>query len=74
MKTSKLFKIRDAMNRGARLGRMHGKHRQEWFLIPGGPVEEKLAIELISMPDIIGEDDGLFPGLSQTYRRLRHGE
>jgi hypothetical protein len=62
------------MGRGAKLVKMHGKRRREWFLIPGGPVEEKLAIELINMPDIIGENDGLFAGLSQTYRRLRRGE
>jgi hypothetical protein len=72
--TNRIFKIRDAMAQGARLAKMHGKHRREWFLIPGGPVEEKLAIELISMPDIIGENDGLLPGLDQTYRRLRRDE
>jgi len=47
---------------------MHTRTGLKWFLVPGGEVSEKVAVELIERPDVQPDGDGLFPGISQTFR------
>jgi hypothetical protein len=53
---------------------MHGRYRVGWYIVPGGEVTEKVAIALLERPDVQPNADGLFPGISQTFkmRRLVH--
>jgi hypothetical protein len=60
-------------HRDARLALMHvtggGK---EWFVLPkGGPVKSADAEKILARPDICAMEDGLWPGLSQTWRMVR---
>jgi hypothetical protein len=47
---------------------MNTCHGAKWFIVPGGEVSEKVANELLNRPDVQPNNDGLFPGLSQTFR------
>lgn len=55
---------------GARLMMMHTKNPAEyrWFIVPGGPVETRIAEKIIDRPDVYGCADGLFPGRDQTWK------
>jgi len=62
----------DLMRDGRRhLVQMHTRHGIKWFLVPGGEVRDELAQALLARADIQPSNDGLFPGISQTfvYRR-----
>ena len=39
-----------------------------YYLVPGGYVEPKTAEKLIQHPQVRGAEDGMWPGLSQTWR------
>jgi hypothetical protein len=39
-----------------------------WFIVPGGEVSAAVAAELLKRPDVQPSGDGLFPGISQTFR------
>jgi hypothetical protein len=58
----------DLMRRGSILARMNTRYGTKWFIVPGGEVSEKVASELLNRPDVQPNNDGLFPGLSQTFR------
>jgi hypothetical protein len=62
------------MREGRSLMQMHGRYRVGWYIVPGGEVTEKVAIALLERPDVQPNADGLFPGISQTFkmRRLVH--
>jgi hypothetical protein len=47
---------------------MNTRYGTKWFIVPGGEVSEKVASELLNRPDVQPNNDGLFPGLSQTFR------
>jgi hypothetical protein len=47
---------------------MHGQGRREWFVVPGGPVNDETADRIINHPSVIGGKDGLFPNHDQTWR------
>jgi hypothetical protein len=66
------FRAADLMRTGSALVRMHTRDGTAWFLVPGGEVSEKMARALIQRPDVQPMSDGLFPGISQTYRLGRH--
>ena len=53
---------------GAVLQRMHTRHGLQYFIVPGGEIPDKIATELIERPDVQPGGDGLFPGISQTFR------
>jgi hypothetical protein len=50
------------------LTQLHTHYGMKWFLVPGGPVTEKIAKALLEHPHIQPNNDGLFPGISQTFR------
>jgi hypothetical protein len=58
---------------GARLVKMHTPGGGMDYFIPphGGRVKEADARTIIARPDIVGMEDSLFPGLSQTYKMVR---
>lgn len=58
----------DMMRSGGTLVQMHAKDGMRWYIVPGGPVTERIANELLERPDVQPSNDGLFPGISQTFR------
>jgi hypothetical protein len=50
------------------LAQMHTRFGVKWFVIPGGEVTDKVAEALLEHPHIQPSNDGLFPGISQTYK------
>jgi hypothetical protein len=56
----------------ARMANMHTPSGLQWFILPGGGrVRPADAAKIIARPDIRGQGDCLFPGLSQTWRMVR---
>lgn len=39
-----------------------------WYLVPGGEIDDPLAQELLKMRNVKPNNDGLFPGISQTWK------
>lgn len=58
----------DLMRAGSVLRQMHTRTGLKWFIVPGCEVTEKVAAELLERPDVQPSGDGLFPGISQTFR------
>jgi hypothetical protein len=58
----------DSMRAGSVLTQMHTRTGLKLFLVPGGEVSERVAAEIIERPDVQPDGDGLFPGISQTFR------
>jgi hypothetical protein len=59
------------MRTGHPLQEMHNsppRKGQSWFVIPIGEVADVDARKLLERPDVQPAFDGLFPGVSQTYR------
>ena len=54
---------------GRRLMKMHTNTPEgtQWFIVPDGPVSEATALTLIKQRDVIACEDGLFPGVSQSW-------
>lgn len=61
------YQQKNLMRAGARLMRMHTVNGMKWYLVPGGEVSEEIANNLIKEPDIKPGNDGMFPGISQTW-------
>lgn len=67
-------KAADMMRAGGTLQQMKTKHGPKWYIVPttrggdGGEITEEVAVELIERPDVQPGGDGLFPGISQTFR------
>lgn len=65
----KLNKALDLMHTGSRLMQMNkAGDAVAWYLVPGGEVSDDIAKDIISRPDVRANNDGLFPGISQTWR------
>jgi hypothetical protein len=47
---------------------MHTLEGQAFYVVPGGPVKLDDAIKIISRPDVLLFDDGLFPNAPQSWR------
>jgi hypothetical protein len=66
------MKLKDAFSRmrtGSMLVHQHDKCRKRtWYVIPGGPVTDEVADLIKNHPSVVGQKDGLFPGLDQTFR------
>jgi hypothetical protein len=60
----------DLMRSGSALVQMHdiAAVRLRWYIVPGGEITERIANELLARPDVQPSSDGLFPGISQTFR------
>jgi hypothetical protein len=61
-------KAADLMRAGGVLTRLNTNHGPRWYIVPGGEVTDKIATELLERPDVQPNGDGLFPGISQTFR------
>ena len=61
-------KAADLMRRGGILTKMHTRTGPCWFIVPDGEVSAAIAAELLKRPDVQPNDDGLFPGISQTFK------
>lgn len=65
----KLRQAIDLMHTGSRLMQMNKAGDQPaWYLVPGGEISHDLAETLMAMPNVSAQEDGLFPGHSQTWR------
>ena len=56
------------------LALMHSRRTsdgKEWYLIPGGRLKDEVAHTLLAREDIQPSNDGLFPGISQTFKYRR---
>jgi len=53
---------------GATLMKMHTTRGLAWFLVPRGPVSPDLAMKILEDPRVQPSLDGLFPGISQTFK------
>lgn len=53
-----------------RLMKMHTNTPEgsQWFIVPDGQVSEATAKELIKRADVIACEDGLFKGVSQSWK------
>jgi len=71
-KTIKAFRAADLMREGGILMQMHTRAGLRWFIVPGGEVPAAIAGELLKRPDVQPNDDGLFPGISQTFKLVRN--
>jgi len=68
---TKLLRAVDLMRSGAPLVQMHTREGLRWYVVPGGQVPPRIAKELLARPDVQPSQDGLFPGISQTFRLRR---
>ena len=66
--TLRVSRALDRMRTGSRLVHMHTHGGRTWFVIPGGAVTDEVATKIRSHPSVVASEDGLFPGLSQTWR------
>lgn len=53
---------------GGTLLQMHTKSGLAWFLVPGGEVAPSIVPKILEHPNIQPSHDGLFPGISQTFK------
>lgn len=59
----------DLMHGGSRLMQMNKSgDAVAWYLVPGGEVSVEIAEALKKMPNVLPNEDGLFPGISQTWK------
>jgi hypothetical protein len=70
-------------HKGTRLMQMNTAHGLQWFVLSldarrrrkssshGGRIKSEDAEKILKRPDIRAQEDGLFPGHSQTYRMVR---
>ena len=71
------FEAAAFMRVGGILMQMHTRTGMRWFIVPGGEVSASVAAKLLERRDVQPSGDGLFPGISQTFklrsalRRLR---
>lgn len=68
LKIKTVLQAADLMRAGGTLQHMNSKSGPCWYIVPGGEVTENVANALLARPDVQPSDDGLFPGISQTFR------
>jgi hypothetical protein len=61
------------MGRSSCLIKMHTRTGHDYFVVPGGPVTDATAQEIIAMPHVMPGNDGLFPNHDQTWS-IRKGD
>jgi len=62
------FHAADLMRKGGTLMQMNTRTGLRWFIVPYGEVSAAIAVELRKRPDVQPNNDGLFPGISQTFK------
>lgn len=60
-------KALDLMRSGSVLIREHGE-RGEYYLLPGGKLDERVAKKLQDHPQVSASQDGMWPGYDQTWK------
>lgn len=50
---------------------MHTPEGRAYFVVPGGRVRSDDAAKIIARPDIVPHDNGLFPGIHQSWKLIR---
>ena len=70
MSSSKLSlrRAEDLLRAGSTLVQMNTKHGLVWFAVPGAELQDGVGEKLLERPDVQPSNEGLFPGISQTYR------
>jgi hypothetical protein len=68
LKINTVLQAADLMRAGGILTQMHSKAGLRWYIVPGGEITERIADGLLARPDVQPANDGLFPGISQTFR------
>jgi len=68
LKIENVLQAANLMRAGSILTQMHGKNGLCWYIVPGGEITERTANQLLARPDVQPANDGLFPGISQTFR------
>jgi hypothetical protein len=58
----------DLMRAGSTMMQMHAKDGLRWYITPGAEITEHVAKQLLGRPDVQPGGDGLFPGISQTFK------
>ena len=61
----------DLMHAGRPLMQMNTRAGIAWFIVPDGEVSTAVAEALLERADVQPQHDGLFPGVSQTFRIRR---
>ena len=51
-----------------RLVQTHSERGTVFYVVPGGYVEPATAQKIISHPQVRASEDGMWPGMSQTWR------
>jgi hypothetical protein len=47
---------------------MHTPEGQAYYVVPGGRLDSRDAVKIISRPDVHAFDDGLFPNAPQSWK------
>jgi hypothetical protein len=63
-----ILRVKDRLRSGAALMQMNSPQGRKWYVVPGREVDEEIAKKVIAEPDVFPSDDGLFPGIPQTYK------
>jgi len=65
----KFRKALDLMHEGSLLVQMNkAGDAKAWYLVPGGEIDDVVAQDLIKLKNVHPNNDGLFPGISQTWK------
>lgn len=69
-KITRVDRAADLMRKGGTLMQMHTRWGLRWFITgsPGGECDPDVANKLLERPDVQPSNDGLFPGISQTFK------
>jgi hypothetical protein len=63
-----VLRVKDRMRDGASLMQMNTAQGKRWYVVPGREVDEEIARRVIAEANVFPSQDGLFPGISQTYK------
>jgi hypothetical protein len=63
-----ILRVKDKMREGASLMQMNTPRGKRWYVVPGPQVDEEIAKHVVAEADVFPSQDGLFPGISQTYK------
>lgn len=62
-----VLRVKDRMRGGAALMQMNTLDGKKWYVVPGHEVDDEIAKRVIAEADVFPSQDGLFPGISQTW-------
>jgi hypothetical protein len=67
---SNIHKAMNLMRRpDAHLIQVNGREQPQWYIAPcGARIDPRIAEQIKAHPQVRGGEDGMWPGLSQTWR------